>query len=57
MPTGRQEEIYGCFDGLSDIHEDKSTEFLLTLTADVMKCRYEDVVAALQARAPKEGKM
>lgn len=49
MPTDRQAEIYGCFDGLSDIHPDKSTEFLLMLTADVMKCSYEDVCAALQA--------
>lgn len=49
--TEHQAEIAGCFDGLSDIHEGKSTEFLLTLTADVMECRYEDVVAALQAHA------
>jgi hypothetical protein len=48
-PTPRQAEIYGCFDGLSDIHPDKSTEFLLTLTADAMKCSYNDVAAALQA--------
>jgi hypothetical protein len=48
-PTNRQMEIYGCFDGLSDIHPDKSTEFLLQLTADTMKCSYEDVAAALQA--------
>lgn len=49
QPTDRQAEIYGCFDGLSDIHDGKSTEFLLMLTADVMKCSYEDVAAALQA--------
>jgi hypothetical protein len=47
--TDRQAEIYGCFDGLSDIHPDKSTEFLLQLTADVMKCSYGDVADALQA--------
>lgn len=45
----RQAEIYGCFDALSDIHEDASTEFLLSLTADVMKCSYDDVCAALDA--------
>jgi hypothetical protein len=44
-------EIYGCFDGLSDIHPDKSTEFLLQLTADTMKCSYADVVAALEAQS------
>lgn len=54
MPTDRQGEIYGCFDGLSDMHEGKSTEFLLQLTADVMQCSYEDVVAALQANTEGE---
>lgn len=54
MPTVRQDEIFGCFDGLSDIYESKSTEFLLQLTADMMKCRYEDVVAALQAHAEEK---
>lgn len=48
-PTGRQAEIYGCFDGLSDIHPDKSTEFLLSLTAETMKCSYDEVCGALQA--------
>lgn len=48
-PTSRQAEIYGCFDGLSDIHEDKSTEFLLSMTADVMECSYDEVLAALEA--------
>jgi len=47
-PTPRQAEIYGCFDGLADIHEDKNTEFLLALTADVMKCSQDEVCAALQ---------
>ena len=48
-PTPRQAEIYGCFDGLADIHEDKSTEFLLHMTADAMGCSYEEALAALEA--------
>jgi hypothetical protein len=55
-PTNRQLEIYGCFDGLSDIYPDKSMEFLLQMTADVMRCSYGDVAAALQAHtlSPQE---
>lgn len=48
-PTPRQAEVYGCFDGLSDIYPGKSTEFLLSLTAETMKCSYNEVCAALQA--------
>lgn len=46
-------EIYGCFDGLADIHPDKSTEFLLQMTADTMKCSYSDVSAALEAHSER----
>ena len=48
-PTPHEAEIYGCFDGLSDIYTDKSTEWLLQITADTMKCSYEAVSSALQA--------
>lgn len=48
-PTDRQSEIYGCFDGLTDIYPDKSTEFLLQMTADTMRCSYEAVCNALEA--------
>lgn len=49
--TARQLEIYGCFDGLSDIHPAKSDAFLIQLTADTMGCSYDDVVAALEAKS------
>lgn len=49
--AGRQAQIYGCFDAMSDIHPDKSTEFLLQMTADTMSCDIDDVVAALEAYA------
>jgi hypothetical protein len=54
--SNRQAEIYGCFDGLADIYPDKSTEFLLQMTADTMKCSYADASAALEAhsRSPQE---
>ena len=55
-PTSRQAEIYGCFDGLEDIHPDKSTEFLLSMTADIMKCSYGEVAAALEAYTPPSTK-
>jgi hypothetical protein len=48
-PTPRQAEVYGCFDGLSDIHPDKSTDFLLQITADAMNCSVNEVALALQA--------
>lgn len=47
--TPRQAEIYGFFDGLSDIYPDKSTEFLMQMTADTMKCSVEEVAYALHA--------
>jgi hypothetical protein len=55
-PTDRQSEIYGCFDGLADIYPHQSTEFLLQLTADTMKCSYEDVCSALQAYTESEAR-
>lgn len=50
-PSNWLAEIYGCFDGLEDIYPHASTEFLLQMTADTMKCSYSDAVAALEAHA------
>lgn len=55
-PTPRQAEVYGCFDGLADIYPDKSTDFLLQMTADTMNCSVNEVAAALQAyTVPENG--
>lgn len=55
LPPGYLAEIYGCFDGLADIHPDKSTEFLLQMTADTMKCSYSDASAALEYHSQCSG--
>lgn len=51
MADKNPDEIYGCFDGLEMIYPDKSTEFLIQLTAETMGCDYDEVVSVLAANA------